>query len=564
MGRGFRPGGRGTLGPVDAVVIGAGVNGLTAAALLADAGWTVQVLEAGDQVGGACRSAEVTAPGYLSDLFSSFYPLGYASPVLRALHLERHGLRWLRAPAVLAHPLPDDPGVVLSTDPAATGRSLDRFAAGDGAAWDLLYREWQQVGGPLLAGLLRPFPPLRAGWGLLRAAGAGGTLRLARTLALPARRLAEEHFAGEGAALLLAGNAMHTDLGPDAAASGGYGWLLAMLGQDVGFPVPAGGAGQLSAALADRARAAGAQIATGTPVSRVVVRGGRAVGVQLAGGGEVPATRAVLAGIDAPQLYRDLVGEQHLPGRFLADLRRFQWDNSTVKVDWALDGPIPWADPACAGAGTVHLGGDLDQMSVTAGQLARRLVPAEPFVLLGQMTTADPSRSPAGTESAWGYLHVPQHPRGDAAGGPDPVRGSWDADDVRRLVDRLEQRVERHAPGFLGRIRARHVQGPLGLQDADRSLHRGALNGGTAAIHQQLVFRPTPGLGRAETPLPGLYLASASAHPGGGVHGGPGANAARAALAAHGLLGPAQRGLIRASHRLLYGDPGDGPGGAAG
>lgn len=537
-------------GVADAVVIGAGVNGLTAAVLLADAGWDVDVLEAADDVGGACRSAEVTAPGFVSDLFSAFYPFGKASPILSALGLEEHGLAWSYAPSVLAHPTPDGRTAVLSTDLDATAASADTYAAGDGAAWRELVTAFRRIREPLLGALFTPFPPVRSAARLGARLGPADALRFARFALLPVRRFAEEQFTGAGAGLLLAGNALHTDLGPDSAGSAVFGWLLAMLGQDVGFPVPVGGAGRLSGALASRARAAGVRITTGARVQRVVVRAGRAVAVQLADGSEVAAGRAVVADVDAPQLYLDLVGAEHLPARMLADLGRFQWDNATLKVDWALSGPVPWAQPGCAGAGTLHLGGTMDDLTVTSGQLARRLVPSDPFMIFGQMTTSDATRSPAGTESAWAYLHVPQHPVGDAGDGG--ITGRWDDADVARLLDRLEARVERDAPGFRNLVIARHVQGPRGLQSADGALHRGALNGGTASLHQQLVFRPVPGLGRAETPVRGLYLGSMSAHPGGGVHGGPGANAARAALSAAGLLGPLRAGALDAVQRTLY------------
>ena len=189
-------------------------------------------------------------------------------------------------------------------------------------------------------------------------------------------------------------------------------------------------------------------------------------------------------------------------------------------------------------------------MTRYAAQLATGTVPEAPYLVLGQMTTADPSRSPAGTEAAWAYTHLPQHVRGDA--GPEGIAGRWDERDLDVLVGRIERQVERFAPGFRDRIVARFVNGPLGLQAADRSLVGGALNGGTAAIHQQLVFRPVPGLGRAETPADRLYLASGSAHPGGGVHGGPGAIAARSALRDAGVFGPLRRGVIRAAHRAIY------------
>jgi len=512
----------------DAVVIGSGPNGLVAAILLADAGWDVLLLEAQSEPGGAVRSAEVTVPGFVSDLYSAFYPLGMASPVMSRLGLDQHGLRWTHAPKVLAHPLPDGRAAVLSRDLDLTAANLDSFHPGDGDAWRRLYAEWDRLREPLLAALFTPFPPVRAGVRLTRTLGLSGALRFARFGTLSVRRLAQENFAGEAPGLLLAGNAIHTDLAPESAASGIFGWLLAMLGQTVGFPVPVGGAGQLTAALVSRLQAAGARLECNARVERVLVRDGRAVGVRTTDGREYTARRAVLADVDAPSLYLHLVGREHLPALLLADLERFQWDNATVKVDWALSRPIPWTAEGARGAGTVHVGGELDNLSRYCHALDLQLIPAQPFVILGQMTTADPTRSPAGTESAWGYTHVPWRVRGDVGG---ELSGDWSAAVEReRFLDRLESQVESFAPGFRDCLLARHVQFPGEMEAHDGNLVGGAINGGTAGLHQQLIFRPVPGLGRPETPVTGLYLASSSAHPGGGVHGGCGANAARAAL----------------------------------
>jgi phytoene dehydrogenase-like protein len=535
----------------DAVVIGSGPNGLVAANLLADAGWEVVVLEAADSPGGAIRTAEVTAPGFRNDLFSAFYPFGAASPVLSRLELHRFGLQWAHAPAVVAHPTDDGRVAVLHRDLDATAASLDAYSPGDGEAWREIAAQWQRIHGPLLEALFRPFPPVRPGIGLFRALGTAEALRFARFATLPLRRWAHERFGGEGAAALLAGNALHTDLGPDSAAAGIFGWLLCMLGQTVGYPVPVGGAGRLSDALVARLRAAGGQLVCGARVTGIVVRDGRAVAVRTADGRDVGATRAVIAAVDAPQLFGELVAPQHLPARMLDDLRRFQWDNGTVKVDWALSAPIPWDRPDIAGAGTVHVGGGLDRLTRYTTQLSVGAVPDDPYCVVGQMTTSDPSRSPAGTESAWAYTHVPQQVTCDA--GEDGITGRWDAREVDVVVARVEAQMEQLAPGFKHLILARHVMGPRQLEDHDPILHRGALNGGTASIHQQLFWRPIPGLGRPETPVRSLYLASMSAHPGGGVHGGPGSIAATVALRDSGLLtGPLRRTAIRRAMRAVY------------
>ncbi|MEV5975141.1 NAD(P)/FAD-dependent oxidoreductase [Streptomyces sp. NPDC051921] len=514
----------------DAVVVGAGPNGLVAANLLADAGWQVVVVEAQDRPGGAVRSDRGVHSDYVHDLFSAFYPLAAASPVIRDLALDRYGLRWSHAADVVAHPLADGRCPVLSRDLRRTTASLAGFAAPDGAAWERLHRLWRRVGDDLVGCLFTPFPPVRAGLRLGARTGPGDGLRLLRTLLLPARHFGEEHFAGDGGRLLIAGNALHADLGPESALGGGFGWLMCMLGQDHGFPVPAGGAGRLTDALVARLRDRGGTVLCGRTVTRVVIRNGRAVAVRTTDGTEIPARRAVLADLPAPLVYGRLVGERHLPAPLRADVRRFQWDFATVKVDWALSRPIPWECEGARGAGTVHVAEGVDALTRFAGQLAMHQVPDVPFTVLGQMTTADPARSPAGTESAWGYTHVPQHIRGDA--GEEDVRGRWDAHEKEAVADRVEAGVERLAPGFRASILARRVLAPPDLEQLNPSLVGGAVNQGTTQLHQQLVFRPLPGLGRPETPIRALYLCSATTHPGGGVHGACGANAARAALRA--------------------------------
>jgi phytoene dehydrogenase-like protein len=530
----------GTAGTVDAVVVGAGHNGLVAANLLADAGWSVLVLEANGWPGGAVRSAEVTAPGYLSDLCSAFYPLGAASPALRPLRLEEHGLRWTHAPHALAHLLPDGRAAVLDRDVDITAASVEAFAPGDGDRWRRLYAEWHAVGESVLDALLTPFPPVRAGAALLRRVRIGGALRLARQFAESAQAFGSGRFEGEGARLLIAGCALHTDLSPAEAGSGGYGWLLAMLGQQVGFPVPEGGAQRLTDALVARLATRGGQVRCDTPVDRVVVGNGRALGVRTAGGEHWRARRAVLADVPATTLYLDLVGPAALPPRLVEDLRGFRWDHAILKVDWALSAPVPWRSMEARAAGTLHLGADLGGMVDFAAAVAADRVPGHPFLIAGQMTTADPARSPGETESMWGYTHLPRRDR-------------WPADEVAAHVERVEAVVEEHAPGFRHLVVGRHVAGPEQLAAENPSLVGGALGGGTAAPYQQLIFRPVPGLGRADTPVDRLYLASSSAHPGGGVHGAPGANAARAALARdRALTGGAYAAAVRTANRALY------------
>lgn len=518
----------------DAVVVGAGPNGLVAANLLADAGLDVVVLEAQPEVGGAVRSARDVHPDYEHDTFSSFYPLAAASGAIGGLGLERHGLEWSHAPAVLGHPLPDGSWAMLHRDVDATARSLEALGSGDGDRWRAWVDDWRHVGDAMVDALTTPFPPLRAGARTLWALRSVGGIDYVRRLLEPAAALGSDGFEGPGAGLLIAGNAAHADIPADAAGSGLMGLLMTMLGQTVGFPVPRGGAGRLSAALARRFASLGGDIRTSSRVDRVLLRDGRAVGVRVADGETVTARRAVVADVVASSLYGDLIPEAELPARLRRRMQRFQLDPGTIKVDWALDGPVPWSSPPDAPPGTVHLADSVSEIAEATAQINAHTVPGEPFVLVGQMTTADPTRSPAGTEALWAYAHVPQDVRHDAGG--DRITGRWDRDEVERFADRMQRRLEAHAPDLASRIVARRVLGPRELEARDANLVGGAINGGTSAIHQQLVFRPVPGNGRASTPVPGLFLASASAHPGGGVHGAPGANAARAVLAEPALL----------------------------
>jgi phytoene dehydrogenase-like protein len=513
---------------VDAVVIGAGHNALVAANMLAERGWSVVVLEAEDEPGGAVKSGEITEPGFTSDLFSAFYPLAAASKAIKDLELERHGVTWRRAPLPVAHPQPDGRCAVISADLEESAASLERFHPGDGQAWRDLHSYWDKAGGPFMDALLSPFPPVQGAAKLAAALGPEGLVRFARFAVTPVRRLAEERFRGEGGGWLLAGNALHADLTPDSAGGGLFGWVLCGLGQEHGFPVPEGGAGRLTDALVARLRSHGGRLECGVRVAKVLVRKGRAVGVRTEDGTEVSAGRYVLASAGAPALFRDLVGYEHLPRDFVDDLRSFQYDNSTVKVDWSLDGPIPWAAADARRAGTVHVADGMDALTRTSAQLSRGLIPDRPFLVMGQYSMVDETRQPPGAETAWAYTHVPQAVRGDAGG---ELTGAWDERETDVFVARVEAEIESRAPGFSGLIRRRHVFTPPSLEAANSNLVGGAVNSGTAQIHQQVVFRPTPGLGRPETPVGRLLLAGASAHPGGGVHGAAGANAARAALA---------------------------------
>jgi phytoene dehydrogenase-like protein len=305
--------------------------------------------------------------------------------------------------------------------------------------------------------------------------------------------------------------------------------------------VPRGGAGVLAHALADRITSLGGTIRCVSEVTSVEIRDRRAVAVRTADGERYTARHAVVADVAAPHLYGRLVSPDELPQRTRSSMQSFEMDPGTVKVDWALDGPVPWREQPPYRPGTFHVADSVEQMSEALHQVSSQTIPARPFLLAGQMTTTDPTRSPAGTESLWAYTHVPQDVTQDAGDGR--VRGVWDEDDCQRFADRMQDRIEQLAPGFGSQVIGRRVLGPREMEARDANLIGGGVNGGTAQLHQQLVFRPAPGLGRAETPVRGLYLGSASAHPGGGVHGAPGMNAARAAIA-HVRARRATRGLL--------------------
>jgi phytoene dehydrogenase-like protein len=513
----------------DAIVIGAGPNGLVAANHLIDSGWSVLLLEAQPDVGGAVRSAQDVRPGFVHDTFSAFYPLAAASQTIRSFRLEEHGLAWTHAPAVLGHPFPDGTWGLLHRERDVTARLMEEQHAGDGEAWLALCALWDRIGDQLVGALLTPFPPVRHGLATLARLRSVGGLDFVKLLLTPATEVGTTRFHGASPRTLLAGNAAHADIPLSAPGSGLMGILMSMLGQTVGFPVPVGGAGRLTQALSRRLVSAGGEVRCDAEVTRIEVVARRATAVVTADGERISARHAVLADVGAVNLYGGLVRAEDLPASTMRSMRSFQLDPGTVKVDWALDGTVPWASDPPYAPGTFHVADSVDDMTEALGQIAARAIPARPFMLAGLMSTTDPTRSEPGTESMWAYTHVPQHATRDA--GDDDIAGRWDDSDCERFADRMQERIERLAPGFGSRILARRVLGPHQLEARDANLVGGAINGGSSQLNQELVFRPIPGLGRAETPVAGLYLASASAHPGGGVHGAPGMNAARAAVA---------------------------------
>jgi len=496
----------------DAVVVGAGPNGLVAANLLADRGLEVVVLESQPDPGGTVRSAELIEPGYVHDRFSAFHVLAPVSPAFASLNLERHGLRWARSELALAHPSSDGtcPGVAGNVEETAS--LLEKWSPGDGERWHALMRWWERYGPPIVESFLGPWPPLR---GPLRLAARANTelLELARFLLLPARTMGQELFSGSASARLLVGVTAHTDLGPDQTLSGFPGLLLLLVGQQQGWPTPVGGAGALTDALVARLESKGGRVRCSAPVELVLTTGHRARGVRL-GSGEEVAAKVVVADTGAEQLYQRLLGAEHLSVKTRRRIGRFGRTPGTVKVDWTLDGPVPWLAADARRAATVHIGDSTEVIADAAHALNQGRVPEQPFLLFGQYSAVDPSRMPPGKEVCWSYAHVPRDV----------------AIDSGRFADRMELQVERLAPGFRALIRGRHVLGPAELEGADANLVGGMIGGGTIALHQMLVFRPIPQLSPTRTPVAGLFLGSDATHPGGGVHGACGANAARSAL----------------------------------
>jgi phytoene dehydrogenase-like protein len=499
----------------DAIVVGSGPNGLAAAIRLAEAGRSVVVLEASDRPGGAVRTEELTLPGFHHDVFSAVYPAGAASPVFARMPLAAHGLEWVHPESCYATPLPDGRAApVLYRDVARTAASLNAAGrAGDGDAWAAFAQPLMESWDALRATLLAGFPPAGGALRLLTAIGPLGALGFARLLPESSVGLAQRLFAGDAARAWLHGSALHGDAPPHRPGGAIAAAYLNLLGHAVGWPSPRGGAGRLADALASYLESLGGTVRTGARVDAVTSAGGRVTGVTVAGGAWEGAP-IVVADVMPHALAR--LGGDALSRWYRALIKRYIYGPATLKLDWALDGPIPWSDPGVRGAGTVHVGGGEAEVLDTIATSGHAL-PQRPFLLLGQQTVADPSRAPAGKHTAWAYTH-----------GPHDLE-LWDEAATARQVERVEAQVERYAPGFGDRVLARHVLAPADLQARNANLVAGDVGGGSYVL-RQVLFRPIPSLSPYRTPLKGLFLGSAATFPGGGVHGVPGDAAARAAL----------------------------------
>ena len=473
-----------------AVVVGSGPNGLAAAITLARAGLDVVVHEASERLGGGMRTEELTLPGFRHDVCSAIHPLGRASSGFRELELD---VEWLESPACVAHPFDDEEAALLV-------RSVDETAAGLGADAEAyrslvgpIAQSWHSVEQVLLAPLpLDPRAPLR----LVQELGLARSARTLRAALGPARAVAERVFSTERGRGLFAGNAAHSMLPLERRPSSAFALTLLVLGHTVGWPFARGGSQALADALVDCLRASGGEIRTSSPVD------------------ELPRADVVLCDVSPRELLR-LAGAR-VPERYARGLRRFRHGAGAFKLDWALAGPIPWRDERCAEAATVHLGGSFDEIvtseraSCEHGHAAER-----PFVLLTQPSLWDDTRAPAGRHTGWAYCHVPNGSTVD-------------------MTDAIESQVERFAPGFGELILARSAMGPADLEAHNRNLVGGDLNGGIMDL-RQLYTRPVVSRVPYRTPMPGVYLCSASTPPGGGVHGMCGFAAAKVALRDIGL-----------------------------
>ncbi len=465
----------------DAVVVGAGPNGLAAAIRLAQAGCSVLVLEANETLGGGTRSAELTLPGFIHDLCSAIHPLGAGSPFFRRLPLEKYGLTWIHPTFPLAHPLDDGTAAVLHRSLTRTGDSLGEDKSAYERLMMRLVANWENLAGEFLQPVLHlPRHPLQlAGFGLRAFRSATG--------------LAESCFAGAPARALFGGLAAHSFLALEQLPSAAIGLVLGIMGHAVGWPLPRGGSQQIADTLAAHLRTLGGQIKTHSRVESVA---------------QLPMARAILLDVTPRQLLR-LAGDR-LPGSYRRRLESYRYGPGVFKLDYALAGPIPWKAKECAGAATVHVGGTLAEIAASEREVTEGKHAERPFILVAQPSLFDPTRAPEGKHTAWAYCHVPNG-------------SSFD------MTERMEKQLERFAPGFRDRILARHVLNCAEMERKNANLIGGDISGGLADL-RQLLARPVFSSAPYRTPVPGLYLCSSSTPPGGGVHGMCGFHAAEAAL----------------------------------
>jgi phytoene dehydrogenase-like protein len=508
----------------DAVVVGSGINSLACAALLARGGWSVLVLEREDELGGAVRTAELTEPGYLHDVFSAWHPLwvGGAAHAELGAELADRGLEYLNTDLPTATLFPDGEATFLLRSTKANAGELgpewpgvvESFAANADLAFGVLGTELWSRDGLKLA--------LRA----YRRLGRRGLVEFAGTVLASSRDWLTSTFASERAHGLLAPWVLHTGLGPDAAASGFMTQVIGFALQEGGMPIPRGGGARLVDALVRLIADHGGACETGRDVERVLVRDGRARGVRLADGEELGARRAVIANVTPTQLYGRLLEGHEEVGR------RFRYGRSEMQIHFALSEPPRWeGDERLGRTAVVHLTPGLDGVSRAVNEAERGLLPAEATVVVGQPLTMDPSRAPDGAGLLWIQLQeLPWHVKGDAAGELDPGDGTWTEELRERYADRIQARIARHVPNLEAAIRKRVVLSPGDLQAANVNLHHGDPYAGSLALDQNLLWRPLPSRPGHSTPVKGLWQIGASTHPGPGLGAGSGTLVAKRLL----------------------------------
>ncbi len=467
----------------DAVIVGSGPNGLAAAITLAGAGCSVLVLEAEKTIGGGTRTAELTLPGFKHDICSTIHSLGVSSPFFRTLPLAEYGLEWVYPPASLAHLLDDGTAVLLERSIEATGQWLGRDAAAYRKLMEPLAANWEKLSrdilGPLRIPPRYPWVMARFGWYALRSA----------------RDLATSWFEGERARALFAGLAAHAIQPLEQRATAAFGLVLGTTGHAAGWPMARGGSHKIAEALAGYLEALGGEIVTDWRVETL---------------DELPPARAILCNVTPRQLLC-LAGER-LPAGYRRRLQGYRYGPGVFKVDWALDGPIPWKARECARAATLHVGGTLEQIAAAERAVWQGKHPEKPYIILVQQSPFDPTRAPQGKQTAWAYCHVP-------------------AGSTVDMTERIEARIECLAPGFRDLILARRTMSAAEMEQYNSNYIGGDINGGVQDLRQQFT-RPTLRLVPYSTPLKGLYICSSSTPPGGGVHGMCGYYAAQAALRA--------------------------------
>ncbi len=464
----------------DAILVGSGPNGMAAAIVLAQAGCSVVMYEAADQIGGGMRSAELTLPGFTHDICSTIHALGSASPFFRSVPLAQFGLEWITPPAPLAHPFDDGTAAVLERSIEQTAIPLGR----DGAAYQKMMDPFARHSNGLFEDILGPLRLPRHPFILARFGYYGIS---------SARYLASHFFQGEQARALFAGLAAHSIMPLEKPLTAAFGLILGILGHTSGWPVARGGSQSLANALAAYFQTLGGKIITGRPVTSLE---------------ELPSARAVLCDVTPRQLIR--LAAKRLPANYTRALERYRYGPGVFKMDWALRAPIPWKAVACTRAGTIHLGGKWTDIAEAERAVWEGRHPSRPFVLLTQPTLFDGTRAPANRHTAWAYCHVPNGSTVD-------------------MSEQIESQIERFAPGFRDQILARSVMSPRLLEEHNANYIGGDINGGVQDM-RQLFFRPTVQWVPYATPLKGLYLCSSSTPPGGGVHGMCGYHAARTVL----------------------------------